>query len=299
MTDFCAQLSLAASESLPGTATAETDTWLALEHPGPWSAKAYDECELPGALRQRLDELLGLVPTARIQLVKSARTDPSGPVSLLIGRSGGPEPQVRRLTASSYEGLVEQELEAAVMGAEVGEPVTSPTVLVCTNGKRDQCCARFGVPIHRALSEQEGIEVWETTHLGGHRFAPTVVVLPAGVCYGRIQPDEVGDLAAASRSGEVFRLDRYRGRTCYSPQVQAAEHFAREHTGEMRIVAVRPLGYTDPTEGSWRVRVAVDTKGAYDVELGVEPGRGQRPKSCGEDPRPFERFVLDSITAVG
>jgi hypothetical protein len=73
--------------------------------------------------------------------------------------------------------------------------------------------------------------VWQTTHLGGHRFAPTLVVLPQGLCYGRVEEGEVAALAAAVRQGEVFRLDRLRGRTALSRPEQMAEILVRERTG--------------------------------------------------------------------
>ena len=64
----------------------------------------------------------------------------------------------------------------------------------CTHGKRDKCCAKFGLSviseIERISREQSfDIEVWECTHIGADRFAATAVVFPQGYMYGRLRAD--------------------------------------------------------------------------------------------------------------
>jgi hypothetical protein len=51
-------------------------------------------------------------------------------------------------------------------------------LLVCTNGRRDVCCALWGQRFYAAAAALLP-NVWQTTHLGGHRFAATAVSLPA------------------------------------------------------------------------------------------------------------------------
>ena len=51
-------------------------------------------------------------------------------------------------------------------------------ILVCTHGARDACCGKFGYGFYvemRGLAavRGDGVRVWRTSHLGGHRFAPT------------------------------------------------------------------------------------------------------------------------------
>ena len=72
--------------------------------------------------------------------------------------------------------------------------------LVCTNGKRDACCARDGVPVARALAALRPDEAWECSHLGGHRFAANVALLPEGLCFGRVARRGRPRLVAASRT---------------------------------------------------------------------------------------------------
>jgi len=54
-------------------------------------------------------------------------------------------------------------------------------VLICAHGARDRCCGgpgtRLAVETRAALAE---VRVRRTSHLGGHRFAPTALTLPDG-----------------------------------------------------------------------------------------------------------------------
>ena len=75
-------------------------------------------------------------------------------------------------------------------------PNPSPLVLCCTHGKKDKCCAKFGHATFKSLVQAEGeanhnFDVWQSSHLGGCRFAASVMVFPANRKYGRIAPDEV------------------------------------------------------------------------------------------------------------
>ena len=92
-------------------------------------------------------------------------------------------------------------------------------ILVCTNGRHDQCCANRGRPVIRALRDTRWADqVWECSHIGGDRFAANVVVLPDSIYFGRVEPDSVVSLLEASRR----RPDRPRpgsaaARRCRSP----------------------------------------------------------------------------------
>lgn len=64
---------------------------------------------------------------------------------------------------------------------------------VCTDGVKDACCAKFGLPVSQAFFEacevdQHSLSL-EVSHIGGCRFAATAICLPSGNSYGRILPD--------------------------------------------------------------------------------------------------------------
>ncbi len=125
--------------------------------------------------------------------------------------------------------------------------------LVCTNGRRDECCSLRGLPVARALGEQ----AVECTHLGGHRFAANVLVLPENLLFGRL--DAAGALAVADSlaSGEL-PLEHLRGRCTLTPEQQAAEILLRRELGLHGLEDVRHLegtAFTGRTGGVVSVRV--------------------------------------------
>ncbi|WP_163008926.1 sucrase ferredoxin, partial [Streptomyces sp. S5] len=102
-----------------------------------------------------------------------------------------------------------------------------PLALVCTNGKRDICCAVLGRPLAEELALTAPDSAWEITHLGGHRFSPTLLVLPHGYAYGRSSAPEVKEILRATAAGEVV-VAGARGRSCWDRPGQAAELALRE-----------------------------------------------------------------------
>jgi hypothetical protein len=121
----------------------------------------------------------------------------------------------------------------------VGSPSSAPTYLVCTHGSHDVCCAVRGRPLARALPVAGApADVWETSHLGGDRFAANVVVLPWGFLYGQV-PEDGGGLVAAHAAGRVV-LPFLRGRAGLVPAAQAAQHAARTELGLLGVDDLTP-----------------------------------------------------------
>jgi hypothetical protein len=144
------------------------------------------------------------------------------------------EESLRCVTFESHEDLRGLDLATA------GEP-TEQLFLVCTHGKHDPCCARYGRPLFEALSEQlEEEAVWQVTHIGGDRFAGNLVCLPEGIYYGRVEREQTGDVLDNHLAGQI-ELPHYRGRSCWSFAAQAAERDIRERAqlfgiGDLRLV---------------------------------------------------------------
>ena len=90
-------------------------------------------------------------------------------------------------------------MRASLPGAEPADPV----LLVCTNGRRDVCCAIRGRPVALEAAARAPGRVWESSHTGGHRFAPTGVLLPHGAALARLDAGGCADVLAAASAGQL------------------------------------------------------------------------------------------------
>jgi hypothetical protein len=267
--ETCSELSLAAGESLAGTATQGVD-WLLLEVRGAWGRDAIKDSGLTPDVSDQLTAYPG-----KVVLIRRPDRRAGGAVIRAEVREGGGHAVRNDLV--SHERLAIADLQA-------GDAIDGPVVLVCTHGRRDACCARLGAPLYEALTRYVPPErLWQASHLGGHRFAPNVVVLPHGIQLGRIPLDRVGEVVATVSAGRI-PLDLYRGRTLYSPMTQAAEVAARAATGcdELDGLAL--------TEDDGE-RVTFTTPFG-DVTVRVESREGPAaPASCGAEPEPTVRWA--------
>jgi hypothetical protein len=161
---------------------------------------------------------------------------------------------------------------------------------VCTHGKRDRCCALWGIPLYQAMAAEAPQHVWQTTHTGGHRFAPNVISFPHGVTYGRLEVAEAEGLLHAHGRGELHDLGRLRGRTCYGAETQAAELFVRRRLSVLGLDALRHMDTVAEGDGRWRVRFEVAGQ-IHEQRVGREVTGAVRPKSCGDAPVPVEQLV--------
>lgn len=138
---------------------------------------------------------------------------------------------MEQFAVDSLDELADVPVETAAnpQPPQLGTPHDQPIVLVCTHASRDQCCAIIGRPIATALAARLGDCVFETSHVGGHRFAGNVVCLPSGLVLGGLDPQNavtlVGEVAARSSSMNVppTVLPFVRGRSCLRPHEQVAE----------------------------------------------------------------------------
>jgi hypothetical protein len=218
------------------SASTKAGAWLLVEHPGPWAVRPEDS-RLAAPVAEVLREAgrLGI----RCQLIRrSGRRRTPPPLQVYVGRSLGDVWLEGRELADPSE-LRGLDLRAVASGERpgFGEPAGGPLALVCVHGRRNGCCARAGVPLARALRERFGDAVWETTHVGGDRYAANLVCLPHGLYYGDLGAEQAVAAIKSYLNGKVH-LERYRGRGGVPEPSQAAEHFVRSRTGVLDIDAV-------------------------------------------------------------
>jgi hypothetical protein len=135
-------------------------------------------------------------------------------------------------------GLVVEGAKVLLVKRLGAEPTSGRRYLVCTNGARDPCCAIRGPAVAQALQRELPGQVYECSHLGGHRFAANVLVLPDGLCFGRLDARSAVVLAAELEAGRL-PLDHLRGRTALESEQQAAEILVRRELGLKQLDDLR------------------------------------------------------------
>jgi hypothetical protein len=300
----CAQLSREAGEALAGTAVADTDTWVLVEHEGEWAPKLLKSPGLPAPLRDWLERVEHDVPRSRVQLIRrpvaGADAGAREEVTCYIASSRPEASWLLAFGARRVEDLVAIDVARVVTTGEHPDarPCARPLYLVCTHGKRDRCCAREGPPVYAALARVAPGDVWQTTHLGGHRFAATALCLPHGVSYGRLVADDAAPLAGAHGAGRFFRLDRVRGRTAYDAPSQAAEVAVRaalrcDGVDDLARVAVEELA-----SERWRVRFRRRDGARASAVVESRASGASRPASCGADPEVVHDLVVCDLETL-
>ena len=208
----CSALADDLAEPLAGTVDHRV-RWLLVEDRSAWADKAVRDvlgAGLEAATRER-----GM----RLLLVRRREGDPAADA---VRRVFLVDTERREMAVRAIRDPRELAPLLDVPVADFGAPLADPMLLVCTNGKRDACCALRGRALTAALAAEHAERTWECTHLGGHRFAANLVCLPHGIVYGRVSPAAGPSLADAYLAG---RLDasHLRGRSAWPVPAQVAE----------------------------------------------------------------------------
>ena len=272
-TDTCSASSFAAGEPLAGTATS-AHRWLLVEARGAW-ARDVDETELPARVRAAADGFDG-----RVQLIRrpDRRDDPQHAYVAESREDGGSLRGVDSLEDLGH-----------------GEPIDGPLLLVCCHGRRDPCCARLGTPVFDALRAHAADDaVWQSSHLGGHRFAANVLVLPDGLCFGRLVARAAPTLVDALDEGQL-PLEHLRGRTAFEPAQQAAEILVRRELGLTGLDDLRLPGVSG-SEPQTVFELADGRRVA--VRLHAEPLQTQRVSCRDEKVEAPTKWTLSELVAL-
>lgn len=126
----------------------------------------------------------------------------------------------------------------------------APRFAVCTQGKRERCCAKFGYAVfsQAAALRAEGrfpFQPLECSHLGGDRFAATGLFFPSGSMYAHLDTADLAELGAAEATGRIAPAI-YRGRAYDAPLAQvvraglASEGLMNDATTPLRIEELGP-----------------------------------------------------------
>jgi hypothetical protein len=287
MREFCTDRAIACGEPLAGTG-AIAKRHLFLRWPkGRWRRPRFESEGLPPEL------------TAAMR----AATQPGSYVGLIAGDGEAFEfisfPEGRRVEAQNLAHAVEI-VTAWGQGTELaGAPSGRPAILCCTDAKTDACCARYGFPLFKALIEHapaHDVDIFQTTHIGGCHFAPSVVAMPDRRRYGRLTPAEAPAFLQTIARGEIY-IPAYKGDPQLSELEQCAEVQARHlwslpQPGAIRILSVE-------MHGDEQAKVSVEAD-ARRIEFLLERATLPVHSNCrdlGGPPKPTRRWQVIPHTA--
>ena len=276
-----------------GTA-ARAQFFVALEQPGPWgrdaAAQSHLEPDLGRELSTRCAQRGG-----RLTLLRrpGRHADEHGvrlgdPTVMAYLAWAGADPWLLEVRLHDPVALLQLDLEALAIGdrkavlASVPDAVpAAPVLLVCTNGRRDVCCAVRGRPVALDAAMLAPGRIWEASHTGGHRFAPTGVLLPHGQTFARLDSALCQAVVTAAADGLVPVAAtgplHDRGRSALEPGAQAAESHIRHLVRETSLTAF------STTPGSNRDTYAVRHRDGRSWQVrAYTAAQGELPESCGK-----------------
>ena len=293
----------AAGEPLPGTAP-RNRSWVVIEQDGPYGEHALTESRLPTGFGSRLAAAksgsgTGVLLARRPEFRADA---PAAAHHVWLSSCDPGATRMRVLDVDDTAALPRLDLTRIGNGElpGVGRISKEPALFICTNGRRDTCCALKGRAVvagmfdSAAAGEDDVLSrVWESSHQGGHRFAPVAVLLPYGYVYGRLTPATAREVIQAAGRQELV-LSGLRGRSSLPRTAQAAEVIVRRSYGlhgaeDLDVLArsrdgrVQRFSHNADT-GPELLQVRHVDGRAWNVETRLEPVRPRTPVSCQEPP---------------
>jgi hypothetical protein len=250
-TRLSAEVSRALNEPLYGTIKA-SDVYFLLEYNGNYAHDAWGEADIPAAVKEKIQTF----PNSHRLLIRqpgqSGETDKQ--ITLFIVHANTDVPRIYRINVPDYDAILALDFSMVLEGDAI--PASEePLYTVCTNGKRDICCSKYGMLLYNALTAVAGDAVWQSSHIGGHRFAATMYCFPHALCYGFLTPEDAPEIVNSYREGRLL-LNKLRGRGIMKTVEQIADYFLRRELDEDHINAVRVLDVTNGN-AAWDVRLQV------------------------------------------
>lgn len=291
-TTFCSTLFAHTYESLYATAPV-IDRLLLLEYNRPWSSEPFEKNDLPEAVRVYLEDCEQKGIFSRMLFIRKSRSR-GDQLCFFTVNNRDIRPFVRRFEMSDYKDLPSLDMESCF--GESTELFDGELYLVCTNGKVDRCCAKFGLPVYEELSKRSD-DVWQCSHITGCRFAPGVVSVPYLHYYGHLSTSNLSEMNDCLKSRQIFRSN-YRGRACYPPEVQAAEYFLRNELDDFQYDAFELISNDISGEIADIVFDHKPSSMMYQVKVQLRTSREEYQMNCKGKMMPVKEFKPLVIKSV-
>ncbi len=222
---FCTDLCHQRGEPLAGTGDAPLRALLLAWPRGKWRAPRWESADMPPALSAVIHE--------------------ASQAGLYVGlvdkvEAGGKLPTLHAQPENVFADFDDEaDLVAAIRNyingiMFEGTQDMRPMIVCCTDSRRDACCARYGFSTYKALvaaADPTRFNIVQCTHIGGCRFAASLVVMPQRQRYGRMTAEHARAFLAALDRGGIY-LPTYKGRSDRSEPAQVAELAALKWAAE-------------------------------------------------------------------
>jgi len=248
------------NEPLYGTIKA-ANVWFLLEYNGVYTNQAWEDARIPDNVKAKLDNF----PDSRPLLIRQPEqlNALDRVVSFFVVHAASETPVIYHLQLESYTDILYLDFDAILAG-DIVEASEEPLYVICTNGKRDICCAKYGVALYNAMRTKAEHHVWQSSHIGGHRFAGTMYCFPHAICYGFLSEGDAPEIVS-SYTDKRLLLNKLRGHAIYDKPIQAAEYFLRRELDNDRLETIQYLSHEEK-EDAWAVIFAVSGKN-YQVSV--------------------------------
>lgn len=298
MTELCREASIALDEPLLGTASV-VRRWILVERDGPWGAVALRKSRFDVDTQSKIQQL-GKQTSARVLLIRRPPKRSQAGVRVMCAYTSPTRRWLEEFRFDSIDELFNLDLSPLKRGDSVGGTrLRDSRFFVCTHGKHDPCCAKFGRPVAAALTQDFPERTWETSHIGGDRFAGNMLVLPLGIYYGRVEPTEAATLMSQLDLGRLS-LDHYRGQSAFPFAVQAAEWWARKEHQWLELEDLSFVDHQTSDRANNETRTTFETKSGKRVEVELtmnqDPARALTCRAARASSPP--RYLLRSVTVT-
>ncbi|HYW19659.1 MAG TPA: sucrase ferredoxin [Nodularia sp. (in: cyanobacteria)] len=230
---FCAEESCQAKEDPIGCAL-NRQYYILIEFPPPWTSQPLDSKGISSKLQDLKSAIDENECSLRLVFIYNASYYQIGKTRLIIyeqtenSSSGYSKKEYVLADIDDAVSIIEKCIKNELIEEFEDTNIQTRDFLVCTHGSHDKCCAKYGNPFYRqALATVKDlslshVRVWQSSHFGGHRFAPTMIDLPEGRYYGRL--DQQSFTSILRQTGNIQCLKNvYRGWGILPWQVQILE----------------------------------------------------------------------------
>jgi hypothetical protein len=232
-TFFCAEESRGMREDPIASADNYAQFYFFVECPPPWTKNAFDSKNIPENLRSLDQQIYDQeMPVFLLLIYNEQLWQPNLTRLLVYWREEGLS---NRYHKQEYQFTSLEEVVPVIKEYLLQEnlPIRNTTdetrdIFICTHGSQDKCCAKYGYPFYRqALATVANlylnhVRIWQVSHFGGHRFAPTALDFPEGRFYARLDKDSFTSIL--TRTGDINCFKKiYRGWSILPESVQVLE----------------------------------------------------------------------------